>query len=50
MAQPSGLEDRAVFSMPNGVGFALGFFLDFDVGFAADLVFRRLSTETALLY
>jgi hypothetical protein len=32
--------------MPNGVGFAL----DFAVGFAADFDFRRLSTETALLY
>ncbi|HHM5136571.1 TPA: hypothetical protein ACRNAC_006027 [Pseudomonas aeruginosa] len=46
MAQPSGLEDRAVFAMPNGVGFAL----DFAVGFAADFDFRQLSTETALLY
>ncbi|MCR4158352.1 hypothetical protein NUK34_05715 [Kerstersia gyiorum] len=46
MAHPSGLEDRAVFAMPNGVGFALGF----AVGCAADFDFRQLSTETALLY
>ncbi|WP_207224895.1 hypothetical protein [Kerstersia gyiorum] len=46
MAQPSGLEDRAVFALPNGVGFSLGF----AVGFAADFDFRQLSTETALLY
>ncbi|HHF0457885.1 TPA: hypothetical protein ACPHZQ_003144 [Pseudomonas aeruginosa] len=42
MAQPSGLEDRAVFALPKGVGFALGFAADFD--------FRQLSTETVLLY
>ncbi|MEB2400816.1 MAG: hypothetical protein OZ927_14865 [Alcaligenaceae bacterium] len=46
MAQPSGLEDRAVFALPNGVGFAL----DFGAGFVADFDFRQLSTETALLY
>ncbi|HHM8841973.1 TPA: hypothetical protein ACRNRH_001965 [Pseudomonas aeruginosa] len=46
MAQPSGLEDRAVFALPNGVGFAL----DFGAGFVADFDFRQLSTETAFLY
>ncbi|MGY1490615.1 hypothetical protein ACW4YW_14495 [Methylobacillus pratensis] len=50
MAQPSGLEDRAVFSLPNEVVFGLDFVLGFAVGFAADFVFRQLSTETALLY
>ncbi|MCP1634572.1 hypothetical protein [Kerstersia gyiorum] len=46
MAQPSSLEDRAVFALPNGVGFAL----DFAAGFGSDFDFRQLSNETALLY
>ncbi|HCW0315790.1 TPA: hypothetical protein OW413_004848 [Pseudomonas aeruginosa] len=46
MAQPSGLEDRAVFALQNRGGFALGF----GAGFVADFDFRQLSTETALLY
>ncbi|WP_415816240.1 hypothetical protein [Bordetella tumbae] len=46
MAQPSDLESRRGFALPNGVGVGAG--LAF--GLAALFAFRQLSTATALLY